>query len=310
MEWTGRSVRCGVLLPFHAAYPGAAFGDITTAARHAEELGLDSVWVGDHLSTGNALLDGTVALACAAGVTTRVKLGIAVMVPALRQLTWAAKQVASLQYISNNRLQLGVGVGAVGGHPNEWDAAGVTSAGRAARTDQFLDALPRLLAGAPTELDSLPGRPTVKLDPPVGPPEIWIGGTSDAALDRAATYGQGWLSALLSPAQMVRPIARLVQLAATRGVPTPAAGTMIFAHLTEKTMADPAAPVREFLINSYGVEPTQAADILVAGTPAQVAEQLAAYRAVGVTEFVIISFGPDLATQYQLTAQTRSILLD
>jgi alkanesulfonate monooxygenase SsuD/methylene tetrahydromethanopterin reductase-like flavin-dependent oxidoreductase (luciferase family) len=107
---------------------------------------------------------------------------------------------------------------------------------------------------------------------------------------------------------MEQRIARLKQFAGSRDVPAPAAGTMIFAHLTEKMTADPAAPVRDFLINYYGVEPAQAGEVLVAGTPGQVADQLAAYRAVGVTEFITIPFGPDLPVQYQLTAQVRSIL--
>jgi alkanesulfonate monooxygenase SsuD/methylene tetrahydromethanopterin reductase-like flavin-dependent oxidoreductase (luciferase family) len=186
-------IRIGVLLPTHAALPGSALGDLGLAARHAESLGLDSVWVGDHLTTGHPLVESTVALSYAAATTRRVNLGMAVMIPALRQPGWAAKQIASLQYVSGDRLLLGIGVGVAG--TDEWSAAGLPSAGPAGRTDEFLSALPPLLGGQPARV----GSATVTLQPAVALPEIWVGGTSDAALARAVRFGQGWLSRCLRP---------------------------------------------------------------------------------------------------------------
>lgn len=288
------SARIGVLLPAHAALPGAVLGDIGTAARQAEELGLDSVWVGDHLTTGHPLVESTIALACAATTTRRIGLGVAVMIPALRQPAWAAKQLASLQYVSRNRLLLGVGVGVA--TAGEWDAAGVPPAGRGRRTDDFLGALPGLLSGQPTTV----GGVTVTLEPAVAVPEIWIGGTSDAALARAVKFGHGWLSALLTPDQLTQRAAKLDTALAI--------GTMVFAHLTETTVDDPAAPVVRFLTGSYGLELAQAKAISVGGTPEQVAEQLAEYTAAGVSELVIVPFGQDYLVQYELLARARSLL--
>src|SRR5216684_4127439 len=87
--------------------------DVVAAARHAENLGFESVWAVDQLvaGTGVPLLDSTVALAAAAGATSRVRLGFGVMIVPLRPVVWAAKQVASLQQVSDGRVLFGVGVG-------------------------------------------------------------------------------------------------------------------------------------------------------------------------------------------------------
>jgi alkanesulfonate monooxygenase SsuD/methylene tetrahydromethanopterin reductase-like flavin-dependent oxidoreductase (luciferase family) len=301
-------VRVGVLLPAHAANPGAVLGDIGRAARHAEDVGLDGVWAGDHLTTGHPLVESTVALACAAAVTTRVTVGYGVMLLGLRHPAWAAKQIASLQYVSGNRLLLGVGLGGVGS-PNEWEAAGVPSRGRGRRTDLMLAALPGLLSGRPTVLESEPGRPTVALQPPVPLPEIWIGGASDAALSRAVAYGQGWLAVLQSPDQLAREATRLRALAEARGRPTPALGLVVFAALTERAARDPAAPVAGFLTSAYGLSTAQAAAVSVGGAPEQAAERLSGYLAAGVSTLMVVPLGADVLTQYDLLAQSRSILL-
>ncbi len=126
----------GVSLPT----TGEDVPDVVEAARTAERAGFDSVWVGDHLADGRPILESTVALAAAAAVTERVRLGFGVLQLALRHPAWAAKQIGSLQTLSRGRLVLGVGAG--GDTPLEWAAAGVPVAERGARTDRALAALP------------------------------------------------------------------------------------------------------------------------------------------------------------------------
>ncbi|MFB9297546.1 LLM class flavin-dependent oxidoreductase, partial [Kibdelosporangium philippinense] len=133
----------GVVLP-SVAVQRAENLDLAAAARHAEDVGLASVWHGDHLAVGAPTLDCTVALTVAATSTRRIKVGASVFVPAIRPLAWAAKQIASLQYVSQGRLILGIGSG---GGAKQWAAAGVPFAQRGQRTDTALRLLPRLLAG-------------------------------------------------------------------------------------------------------------------------------------------------------------------
>ncbi|MEV5827244.1 LLM class flavin-dependent oxidoreductase [Spirillospora sp. NPDC052242] len=167
------------------------------AARHAEAAGLDGVWHGDHLAVGRPTLDATLALAAAATATERITIGTSVFVPAVRPLAWAAKQIATLQYLSAGRLVLGVGSG---GGPDQWAAAGVPYAERGRRTDTALDLLPRILAGETTPLHDVPVDPS----PAVPMPPVWVGNASPAAIRRAARRGDGWFPSLISPARSPR----------------------------------------------------------------------------------------------------------
>jgi alkanesulfonate monooxygenase SsuD/methylene tetrahydromethanopterin reductase-like flavin-dependent oxidoreductase (luciferase family) len=88
-----------------------------------------------------------VVLAAAAGATERIHLGVGVMVLALRDPAWAAKQLASLQHVSGGRVVLGVGAGGVKHGTEAWEAVGVPYAERGRRTDEALALLPGLIRG-------------------------------------------------------------------------------------------------------------------------------------------------------------------
>ncbi len=122
-------------------------------ARHAEELGLESIWVGDHLIPVRPFLDSTMVLATAAAVTEHVKIGFGVMVLALRPAAWAAKQIASLQHLSGGRVLLGIGSGGSVHGDAAWRAVGIPYAERAQRTDAALEILPSLVEGKPTNVN-------------------------------------------------------------------------------------------------------------------------------------------------------------
>ena len=181
--------------------PGRTLGDMRAAARHVEELGLESAWIVDQLvaGTGAPFLDSTVVLATAAAVTSRIRLGFGVMIVPLHPVVWVAKQVASLQQASDDRVILGVGAGG-DRHQLAWLAAGVPRSERGQRTDLALQVLPSLIAGKPTPL----GDSTVQLAPAASVPEIVVGGMSDAAMRRAIEYADGWfLLPALPPAVAV-----------------------------------------------------------------------------------------------------------
>jgi alkanesulfonate monooxygenase SsuD/methylene tetrahydromethanopterin reductase-like flavin-dependent oxidoreductase (luciferase family) len=90
----------GVFLPTMSGRD-ASPGDVVAAARHAQDLGLESVWAVDQLvaGTGVPLLDSTVSLAAAAGATTRISLAFGVLIVPLHPIAWIAKQVADIQHI-------------------------------------------------------------------------------------------------------------------------------------------------------------------------------------------------------------------
>ena len=109
----------GVFLPTLAAR-GHSPGDVAATARHAEALGLDSVWVVDQLiaGTGTPVLDAPLALAAAAGATDRVELGIGVAILPLRPVVWLAKREGqhALTDSVDRTTQFGEAMGAMAEH--------------------------------------------------------------------------------------------------------------------------------------------------------------------------------------------------
>ena len=118
----------GIFLP-SMTDPARQPGDMAATARHAEDLGLESAWVVDQLiaGTGVPVLDSGIALAAAASATTRIRLAYGVIIVPLRPVAWIAKQVASLQHVSGDRIMLGVGAGG-DRHDRSWSAVGVPEA--------------------------------------------------------------------------------------------------------------------------------------------------------------------------------------
>jgi len=281
------TVRVGAVL-LDAAAPFDALGDVAGSARHAEHAGLDSLWAGDHLLLGDApLLDSTMTLAAAAAVTSTIAIGSAVFLPSLRPLAWAARQVATLAHLAQGRLQLGIGAGA--GPEEEYEAAGQRRRDRGRRTDEFLDALPRLLAGGPVPLRSGEDTVTVRLKPSAPMPTVWIGGSSPAALRRTIRFGDRWLGALLTPADFDRARSRLRELADAAGRPEPRLGLVTHAAITPPGERPRRLTAAEVLRRSYGFPQDIAEQLTVAGSPAQVAQHLAEYTARGVEHLVVIN---------------------
>lgn len=294
--------RVGVILPDVATQQEQHL-DLATAARHAEEAGLDSVWHGDHLAVGAPTLDCTVALAAAAAATTRVRIGTSVLVPALRPLVWAAKQIASLQHVSGGRLVVGVGSGAA---PAGWAAAGVPYEARGPRTDTALELLPSLLAGAPVRLPDEPGQPEVVLAPAVPAPPFWVGNASTVAIRRAARLGDGWFPSVRPMAELRSGAARLAELAAGYGRAVPTVNLGVAAAIGAG--ADVRDRIAAELTEAYGIPADQARDIPVAGPPSEVAARLRDYRDLGVRHVIVGFTDGDWRRQCDLLADARTQL--
>jgi alkanesulfonate monooxygenase SsuD/methylene tetrahydromethanopterin reductase-like flavin-dependent oxidoreductase (luciferase family) len=175
-------------------------------ARYAEQLGLDGIFVGDHLKPAGPYPESMVVLAAAAAVTKRIHVGVGVMVLALRDPAWAAKQLATLQHVSGGRVVLGVGTGGVMHGTEAWEAVGVPYAERGRRTDEALALLPGLIRGETVEL---PSGASITLSPGADVPPILIGGNSPAALRRAVRHGAGWFSSVTTPQRVADGARRL-----------------------------------------------------------------------------------------------------
>ncbi|MDX3385488.1 LLM class F420-dependent oxidoreductase [Streptomyces niveiscabiei] len=176
--------------------------ELVEVARAADEAGFAYVACCDHVAIPRRLADamGTVwydpvaTLAHLAAVTTRVRLLSHVAIAGLRHPLLTAKQYATLDHLSGGRLILGVGAGHV---QEEFEALGVDFARRGAVLDETLDALRTALGpdeftghhGTLYDYDDLGQRPR-PAQPRV---PVWVGGSSPAAIRRAALKGDGWL---------------------------------------------------------------------------------------------------------------------
>jgi probable F420-dependent oxidoreductase len=196
------------------------------AARAADGAGVDQLLLTDHLAMGTRTdrypygrfpfgVDEpwpeplTVLAACAA-VTRRVRLGTGILIAPLRPALLLAKTVATLDVLTGGRLDLGVGTG---WQREEFAAAGVSFAGRAARMDDALRACRALWSRAPASFDSatVSFRDLWCLPRPVqeGGPPLWIGGALGAGnLARLVEYGSGWMP-LVAHDELAEGVARL-----------------------------------------------------------------------------------------------------
>ena len=205
------TIEIGVILPTSSPDPARPIlGDVRESARYAEEAGLDSVWSTDHLIASAPMLESSVVLATAAAVTERITIGYNVMLLALRPVAWAAKQISTLQLVSNDRLVLGVGTGNPAHGDAGWRAAGVEFADRGRLTDEALAVLPDLIAGT---------SPDVQISPGAKVPPIFVAGNGARAHRRAAAYGDGWATIAMSPAEIRTNLARINELAAEHDRP-------------------------------------------------------------------------------------------
>jgi probable F420-dependent oxidoreductase len=185
--------------------------DIANVANRAEELGYSMVFLPEHFFTptshvelsGNHYFDATTAQAFIAGATSTITIGSMVTILPLHNPIVAAKQIATLDWLSGGRAQVTVGVGWL---KDEFDAIGVPFNKRGRVVDESLAAMFELWHSDTPSFDG----EFVKFDDiTFGPkpirqphPIIWMGGDADAVLRRAARFGDGWAPWLTKPDEL------------------------------------------------------------------------------------------------------------
>lgn len=197
-------VRFGIALSgFSSGVPGRQ--ELIALARGAEAAGFDSVQVGDHVQWHAPILESTTLMAMLATVTDRLRIASSVILVPLRDPVLLAKTIASLDVLSGGRVIFGAGLG--GENPAEYTAMRVPITERGARANETLEIVRGLFA---RERFSYKGRHFVLEDvsiaprPLQAPLPIWVGGGSEAALRRAARYGDGWIGAFASERKFAR----------------------------------------------------------------------------------------------------------
>ncbi|NUR24534.1 MAG: TIGR03619 family F420-dependent LLM class oxidoreductase [Catenulispora sp.] len=174
-------------------------------ARHAEAAGFESVWSGEHIVLPDPappgftmpptmpFLDTVVALTLVAAHTATIKVASGIIVLPLHHPVVLAKELASIDVVSNGRLIAGFGAGYL---PQEFASTGVPMAERGARTEDYIRAMRALWSmdsprfeGRFVSFRDVQARPRPVRRP--GPPVV-LGGEAPAALRRAVTMAEGW----------------------------------------------------------------------------------------------------------------------
>lgn len=296
----------GVMLPSFNPF-GLDPWPYLDVVRAVEDHNFDAGWVGDHLAFHPPIIEATAALAAAAAVTDRMKLGFAVLLGAMREPVWLAKALTSIDQLAPGRLIVGMGAG--GEHPPEWRAAGAELTGRGARLDELLSILPDLLTGHAVNHNG----PHLAVETPAlnpsmsaAPPTV-IGGRSDAALRRAARFADGWLGVWVSSEGFARSIDRLSEFAEQAGRARPEPMMLAFAAIGDDE-AGCARDAAQLYRGQYNLPYEQVERWTLTGSVAQVADRLADYQAAGAQSIAIIPARPDLLGQVERIAQVRELL--
>ena len=193
-------VRIGYALGTRTQLNDSGFGTVVDAL---EQLGFDSLWLSERI--GGAAPDPLVGMAFAAGRTTRLKFGMSVMVLPGRNPIVLAKELATLDRLSNGRLLPAFGLGVA--DPHEQQAFGVERGARAKLFDESLSVLRGAWAeGSLThhgehfdydELRVLPKPLQSRLD-------VWLGGIAPSELRRVGRLADGWLPSFVTPDDAAR----------------------------------------------------------------------------------------------------------
>jgi alkanesulfonate monooxygenase SsuD/methylene tetrahydromethanopterin reductase-like flavin-dependent oxidoreductase (luciferase family) len=262
--------------------PADPVAHLTAVCRGAEQLGADALWACDHLFWHGPSLECMVTLAIAATATDRCLLGTAVLQLPLRQAPAVAKQTATLQTLTQGRIVLGVGVGS---HQGEYEQAGIDYRSRGRQLDAGIAELRRSWAtgqGATTG-DTTAGnveRYRQLPEPPRVP--VWVGGSSEAALRRAARMADGWMPLYLKPPEYGDALDRLSKEVerAGRSAGAVTASIVLFVSIDDDTEVGRSRGTR-WMSTFYGL-PSKAFDRhLVYGTAREVADVVSAYRRAG-----------------------------
>jgi len=294
---SGKVTEFGIPVP-QVFLDGKADMELVRAALcRAEELGYHSAWVQDQVAGEAPLLESISLLSYAAAVTSRLKLGVSVVVLPIRNAVQLAKNVSTLDNMSNGRVILGIGLGPVFAGDHYFQIFGTRADEALRRFNENLRIMKSLWTEPQTDLKgefytldrvAMEPKPIQKPHPPV-----WFGGQNPKALHRAVKNADGYMGAGPTTtkdfATQVTHIRRFLEQEGRDPATFPLSKRV---YLAVDNDADRAkAGLDEFFQARYPwmiqKNPNFVADICVWGSPAKVAEGLAAVRESGAEMIVL-----------------------
>ena len=263
-----------------------------------EELGFDSLWVWDHILLGVnphfPIIDSLSLLTAVGARTKKIKLGTGILVLPARNPVVLAKQLSSMDQLSQGRLILGM---AAGWYKREFDSIGVPFEKRGKIMDQSLEILKRLWTEDLVAGDYPPYNMTAAVmfpKPYQKPrPPILIGGYVDRVLKRAAVAGDGWLTYFYTPESFTTSWNKVCAYAAEAGKdPATLLNGNQLPIMIGKSRAAVEEPMMEWLSKEWDYaswsESTKASAIM--GTVDECVRQLQAHIDVGVQKLIFVPY--------------------
>ena len=263
-----------------------------------EDEGIDSIWHSDQLLS--ATLEPMAMLAALAGRTERMRFGTNALVLPFREPLIVAKQLATIDFLSNGRVFPVFGVGNAA--DPYWQATGANAKDRGRQANEAIALIRALLqqdevafAGAHFQYHG----PGVQPRPPA-PIPLWTGGHSAAAVRRTAELGDGWLGGLIDADQAGETKRRIAAALAANGRTIDDDHYGVSLPLRIGSADDPAvvAARRRLAARVPETEREAVRDSFAIGTPEEVVAVLHGYVAQGIAKFVVLPIaggrsGPD-----------------
>jgi alkanesulfonate monooxygenase SsuD/methylene tetrahydromethanopterin reductase-like flavin-dependent oxidoreductase (luciferase family) len=284
---------------------------LRTTVDRVEAAGIDHLGIGDHVSFYIGFgYDGLLRATAMLGASQRLRVVIGVYLLPLRHPLTVARQLADIADLAPGRLTFGVGIG--GEDPNEVSNCGVDPRTRGRRMDESLSVLRQLLTGDVIDFDGefFQLRQASIAPPPGEPVPILVGGRSDAAIRRAATYGDGWLGIWVSPRRYGEVIETMSTVAddAGRGAVQWRNGLNLWCGVgsTKEAARDPVARAMELF---YQLPYERFEKWSPHGTVDDLAEFVAPYVDAGCHEFNLLICGPDFDTELEAVQQIKKMVV-
>ena len=226
-----------------------SLGEQLDTARMANDLGLDSLWTGQHyLTSGMTMLQPLPFLARVVPEVPEMTIGVAINLLALHNPVEIAEAYATLDVISGGRLVFGAGLGY---RDEEYEAFGLGRTGRVARFESNLAAVRALWHGEPVDID-LPWcqvrSKTLSITPIQTSMPVWIAANSDAAAKRATRLGDAWI---INPHATYETVARQMQIVHQEGTEPGGAQPAMREVFCGPTRAEALEMARPYLGQKY-----------------------------------------------------------
>ena len=296
---SGSEVKYGIAMRNFTAYPQLPDAqELIEFGVHMEELGFESLWVWDHILLGVEphfpIIESLTLLTAVAARTNRIKLGTGVLVLPLRNPLVLAKQLSSIDQISQGRLIMGM---ASGWYKREFDAVGITFEKRGKIMDQNITIITRLFQEDMVRAEYPPHnlRNSVMFPKPVQRPRppLLIGGYVDRVLKRAGVQGDGWLTYFYTPEDFTKSWEKVCRFAEEAGKdPAALESTNQLPIMVGDSRAEIEGPMNEWLNTEwdYADWSDSTAKSAIMGTVDECVEQLQAHIDTGVNRLIFVPY--------------------